>query len=278
MSAATRPTHIILPRYREPWGSYLRELWRYRELLVVLTWRDLKLRYKQTALGVAWVVLQPVSSIVVFSLLFGRLARLPSDGVPYPIFALIGFLPWSYFATNVGRGTLSLLNHRELVNKVYFPRLLLPAGVVFAGMMDYLLGGCLLAGMLVYYGITPSALSLITVPALTLVMISLALGFNMLFGAMAVRYRDVTHVLPFFMQLWMFATPVVYPVSMIPRHWRWIAGLNPLSGIIEGLRAAILGRPCDLHTLEVSLFMSIFFLCFGAYYFKLVERTFADVI
>jgi lipopolysaccharide transport system permease protein len=256
----------------------LGELWSYRELVYFLAWREVKIRYKQTALGACWAVLQPLAAMGIFSLVFGRLARLPSDGVPYPLFSLAALVPWTYFSTGIGQAANSLVGNQHLLRKVYFPRLALPLAAVLAAGVDFLIAFALLLIACLAYGVTPGprALWLLPVTALAL---AAALGVGLWLAAYNVRYRDVRYALPFLTQLWLYATPVVYPSSLLPSEWRTFAALNPLVGVVEGFRWALLGtasRPGPL--LAVSALSALALLASGVAYFRRVERHFADIV
>jgi homopolymeric O-antigen transport system permease protein len=255
----------------------LRELWAYRELLYFLTWRDLKVRYKQTVLGVTWVVLQPLLSTIVFSVFLGKLARVPSDGIPYPIFVYIGLLPWTFFSAAVTNSSNSLVGSSHLITKVFFPRLIIPCSAVAARLVDLAISFVILFGMMAYYGVLVSKnnlMLLLLVPLITL----FALGFGMWASAVNVKYRDVGVVLPVLMQFWMFASPVVYPLSLVPAQWQRVYTLNPLTGIIEGFRSALLGREFDLVALSTSTVLTLALLVYSAYAFRRMEKEFADIV
>jgi lipopolysaccharide transport system permease protein len=255
----------------------LRELLVYRELLFFLAWRDVKVRYKQTALGVAWAVLQPLLAMVLFTLVFGRLAKVPSDGIPYPLFSYAALLPWTFFSNAVTTSGTSVVGSAQLITKVYFPRLIIPGAAVAATLVDFAIALGLLAVLMMVYGagVGPGVLLMLPLVLLTVI---LALGVGAWTAAMTVRYRDFRHALPFAMQLWLFATPVIYPASLVPSAWRPLLMLNPLTGIIEGYRAALFGRPLDLASLALSTVVSFFALWWGARTFRGMERTFADII
>jgi lipopolysaccharide transport system permease protein len=256
----------------------LRELWQYRELLYILIWRDIKVRYKQTAVGAAWAVIQPFLAMVVFSLIFGRLAKIPSEGLPYPIFAYSALLPWQFFAKALTEASTSLVVNERVITKVYFPRLLVPTAVVLAGLLDFGIAFLILLGMMVFYGITPSWFILF-VPLFLLLAIITALGVSFWLSALDVEYRDVRYTLPFLTQLWFFATPVVYPSTIVPPSWRALYGLNPMVGVIEGFRWALLGSaPPDLRMLLVSSLLASLLFMSGLIYFRRMERTLADRI
>ncbi len=261
------------------WASLrLRELWEYRELLYFLIWRDVQVRYKQTVLGVGWAVVQPFLTMVVFSAIFGAFAKIPSDGVPYPIFAFTALLPWNYFAGAFSKAGTSLVNSAHLISKVYFPRLVIPIAAAAAGLVDSALAFVVLLGMMVFYGIRPSA-QLWMLPFYLLLALACALAVGLWLAALNVRYRDVNHIIPFLVQLWMYASPVAYPSSMIPTQWRMLYGLNPMAGVIEGFRMALLGTSAlDWSLLGLSAVITLALLVSGAFYFRRTERSFADVI
>jgi len=257
----------------------LKEIWAYRELLVFMIWRDIIVRYKQTLLGATWAIVRPVSSMVVFSLFFGQLANMPSDNLPYPIFNYAALLPWTFFANGLTRVTGSIVGSSGLIKKVYFPRLIIPLSGVFGGIPDFALAFLVLIGMMVYYGIYPSWASIIWLPLLLLLASITALGIGLWMAALNALYRDVGHVVTFIVQLWMFATPIVYPASIISEPWRTIYGLNPMVGVIEGFRWSLLnsGNPPGLMVL-LSTIVSVLVLISGLFYFRRMEKTFADVV
>lgn len=255
----------------------LRELWTYRELLYFLTWRDIKIRYKQTLLGATWAVIQPLFAMLLFTLFFGRLARMPSDNIPYPLFAYAGLLPWTFFANAVTNSGNSLVGSTSLITKVYFPRVIIPAAAVAAGLLDFAIGFLLLIPLLIYYGVTLTW-SLLLLPLFIILVTLLALGVGMWTSALNVRYRDVRYALPFVIQLWLFASPVIYPSSIMPAKWRWVLLLNPMTGIIEGFRSSLFGRSFDWTAILVAAALTLIFLFYSAYFFRRVEETFADVV
>lgn len=254
-----------------------RELWDFRELLYFLVWRDAKVRYKQTVLGALWSVLQPLLMMAVFAVFFGRLARVPSDGQPYPLFAFTALVPWTYFATALSAGAQSLVGSQQLISKVYFPRLIIPLAAIATPIIDFAIAGALLALMLLWYGVTPSA-GFFLVPAFALLAVATALAATLWFSALNVEYRDVRYVLPFTMQFWMFATPVAYPASLVPDVWRPLYGLNPLATVVEGFRWGLLGTPAPGWMAAVSVVIVAVALVGGIAYFRRMEGTFADVI
>jgi lipopolysaccharide transport system permease protein len=279
----SRPPAAALPMtILEPLNGWvairLRELWAYRELLYFLIWRDVKVRYKQTVLGGAWAILQPVLTTIVFSAIFGNLAKVPSDGIPYPVFAFAALLPWQFFAYAINQSGNSLVLNQQLVTKVYFPRLLIPLASVLAGLVDFAIGFVVLVGMLVYYGIAPRA-AVLTLPFFLLLEIATALGVGLWLAALNVQYRDVRFIVPFLTQFWLFITPVAYASSLIPQRWRLLYGLNPMVGVIEGFRWAVLGtETADIALIAVSGLVVITVLVTGAAYFVRMEQTFSDVI
>lgn len=258
--------------------SELREVWRHRELLYFLAWRDIKIRYKQTALGASWAILQPVLTMLIFSVVFGRLARIPSDGVPYPAFAYAALLPWLFFANAITLSSMSLVMAPDLVTKVYFPRLTIPIASTLGGLLDVFIGGLVLIVLGVYYGIFTGLHALAVVPLLLLALVT-ALGVGFWLSALNVQYRDVRFAVPFLVQVWLFATPVAYPSSLISEPLRTIFGLNPMVGVVEGFRWALLGTSSAPGPMvAASAGMAVFLLVSGALYFKRVEDRFADVI
>lgn len=270
------PVTIIRPS--QGWVSLkLHELWEYRELLYFLTWRDVKVRYKQTALGAAWAIIQPLFTMVVFSLFFGRLAGIPSDGVPYPIFSYTALLPWSYFAQALTQSSNSLVGSANLLSKVYFPRLVIPLSAVLGGVLDFAIAFVVLLGMMVFYQIAPTP-AIALLPLFLLLALVTALGVGLWLSALNVEYRDVRYTLPFLTQFWLFATPVAYPSSLLSEPWRTIYGVNPMVGVVEGFRWALLGTNPPGPMLLVSAAVAIALLVSGAFYFRRMERTFADVV
>ena len=256
----------------------LRDLWAYRELLYFLTWRDLKVRYKQTALGVAWAVIQPLFTMLIFTLFFGRLAKVPSDGVPYPVFVYAGLLLWTFFSNAVSHSGNSLVGNSNLLTKVYFPRAIIPGAAVAAGLVDLFIAFGVLVVLMIYYHVSISW-TIILLPALIGLTTLLALGMGMWTSALNVKYRDIRYALPFIIQLWMFVSPVIFPASFVPEKWRWAMALNPLTGIIEGFRSALFGRtPFDWFAIGISTAITFAILLYAAYTFRRMERTFADIV
>jgi lipopolysaccharide transport system permease protein len=254
-----------------------RDLWAYRGLLYFLIWRDLKVRYKQTALGVAWVVVQPLLTTAVFTVFLGKLARVPSDGLPYPLFAYAGLLPWTVFSGAVSTSSNSLVGNAHLITKVYFPRSIIPLATIAARLLDVAIAFVLLLAMALYYRV-PFGWGMLMLPVCVVLMTLLALGLGMATSALNVKYRDVGMVMPLLLQLWMFASPVVYPSSMVPAAWRWLYDLNPMVGIIEGFRAALLGGDFGWTALAASAAVTLFLLVFAAVSFRRMESLFADIV
>ena len=256
----------------------LGEIWEYRELLYFLTWRDIKVRYKQTALGAAWAIIQPFFTMLVFSLFFGRLAKIPSDGVPYPIFSFAALVPWTFFANGLSQSSNSLVGSSNLITKVYFPRLIIPISAVISGVIDFALAMVVLFAMMIYYGVSPT-INVLFLPLFVLLAFVTSLGVGLWLSALNVEYRDVRYVLPFVVQFWMFATPIAYPSTLLHDPWRTIYGLNPMVGVIEGFRWALLGtQTAPGPIIFVSSLAAILILLFGAFYFRRMEKTFADVV
>jgi len=276
--AVIEETSTIVIRPSRGWVSLdLRDLWRYRELLYFLTWRDIKVRYKQTVFGAAWAILQPFFTMIVFSVFFGQLAKVPSDGIPYPIFAYCALLPWSYFAGALDRASNSLVGSSHLITKVYFPRLAIPISAVLAGLVDFGIAFVVLLGMMVYYGFAPTAAAL-TLPFFLFLAVATALAVGLWLSALNVQYRDVRYTVPFLTQFWLFATPIAYPSSLVPERWRAWYGLNPMAGVVEGFRWALLGKEPPGPLLVVSTVVVALLLIGGLYYFRRMEKTFADVV
>ncbi len=269
--------NIIRPARR--WVSLdLAELLAYRELLFFFIWRDVKVRYKQTALGAAWAIIQPFFTMVVFSIFFGWLAGIPSEGVPYPIFTYTALVPWTYFANALTQASNSLVDHERMITKVYFPRLLIPMASVLAGLVDFVIAFTILIGMMLWYGLVPTT-AIWTVPLFILMATVTASGVSLWLAALNVQYRDVRYVVPFLVQFWLFATPIAYPSSLVPEQWRPLYGLNPMAGVVEGFRWALLGRAeAPNALLTVSILTVIVVLIGGMYYFRRMEETFADVV
>jgi len=259
-------------------GLNFRELWNFRELLYFLIWRDLKVRYKQTVLGAAWAIIQPFLTMLVFSLFFGRLAHVPSDGLPYPLFAFTGLVPWTFFANALAQSSNSLIGSQHLITKVYFPRLVIPISSVLSGILDFAIAFLVLIGMVLYYGIIPG-IACLMLPLFFLLALITVLGAGLWLSALNVEFRDVRYIVPFLIQFWLFSTPIAYPSSLLSEPWRTIYGLNPMVGVVEGFRWALLKTTnTPGATLIVSAIAAIGLLITGALYFRRMERTFADVV
>ena len=257
---------------------HLGELWEYRELIYFLVWRDIKVRYKQTAIGAAWVILQPLVTMLIFTIIFGLLIRVPSEGLPYSVFVYTALVPWSYFSEAISRGGVSLVANTNLISKVYFPRLVIPISAVVTPVIDFVLSFFILLGLITWFNIKPTW-AIATLPILLLFTMVTALAVSFWFSAANVRYRDVSYTIPFLIQVWMFASPIVYPISIIPGKWRLLYSLNPLVGVVEGFRWALLGKQSpNFWAMGISAASLIVILLAGATYFKKMERSFADVI
>lgn len=277
-SATVQPQHQVLIDAEERISVFgLGEIWRFRELLYFLIWRDIKIRYKQTVLGAAWAIFQPLFAMLLFTLFFGKLARIPSDNVPYPLFAYAGLLPWTFFANAVTNSSNSLVGSSSLITKVYFPRLIIPVAAVAAGLLDLAIAFVLLIPLLVYYGIVPGP-SVLFLPIFVLLTTLLAIGVGLWSAALNVKYRDVRYALPFLIQLWLFASPVIYPLSLVPDRWRWVLQLNPMTGFIEGFRASLFGRAPDIQAIAIGVVVTLLVLLIGIFTFRRIEESFADVI
>ncbi len=270
-------TIVIEPR-KKLLDLDLKAIWEYRELLYFLVWRDLKVRYRQTVIGIGWVVLQPLLTMILFTIIFGRLAKIPSEGVPYPIFAYAALLPWTLFASSLTRGGQSVVADAHLVSKIYFPRLILPLCGILSPMVDFAISLAIFIPMMIWFGILPGW-GVVALPAFLLFLLFTALAVGLWLSALNVSYRDVGHTIPFLVQIWMFASPVAYPVSLVPKNWRMLYGLNPMAGVIEGFRWALLGKESpDFALIGMSIGMVLALLIPGLIYFKYTERTFADVV
>jgi lipopolysaccharide transport system permease protein len=282
MGSGNDAVRTVVNPARKTLRAELREVWNYRELLFYLAWRDIKVRYKQAVLGIAWIVVQPVVSIVIFSLLFGRLLKVPSGDVPYPVFAYAALLPWNYFAGSLTRASGSLVGSASLYTKVYFPRLVVPLSAILGGLVDLAISFFVLFGLMLVYRIPPSLLML-TLPVFILLASLTALAFSLWLSALNVRYRDIGHLVPFLVQIWMYATPVVYGTDLIPGQWRSLLALNPMTTVTEGFRWALVGGPPPGSTTSPilvggSLALVAVVLVGGIIYFRHTEQTFADVV
>lgn len=253
------------------------ELWRYRELLVALAMRDIKVRYKQTVLGIAWAVIQPLTAMMIFTVIFGRLAKIPSDGFPYPVFVFSGLLAWNFFSSAVNTGSTSLLSAGGMISKVYFPRIIVPLATIGVSTIDFLVAVVILFGLMLFYGVGFS-LSIALVPLLFFGLALTAIGVSTWLSAVTVAYRDFRYVVPFMLQIWMYVTPVIYPLTFIPEAYRWLLTLNPVLGWVEAIRAAFLGRAIDWNLVGISSLLTFILLFLGIRYFEKAERRFADII
>jgi lipopolysaccharide transport system permease protein len=278
-ASTTHDEPVLIIEPSKGWTDLkLKELWEYRELAYFLVWREVKVRYKQTAIGAAWALIQPLFTMLVFSLFFGRLAKMPSDGIPYPVFSLAGLVPWNYFATSLGQSSQSLVASSNLVTKVYFPRLIIPIASTLSGLVDFALAFVMLLIFMATRGVWPTG-NVIWLPFFLLLALVTALGVGLWLSALNVEYRDVRFVVPFLTQFWMFATPIAYPSSLLQEPWRSVYGINPMVGVVEGFRWALLGtKTAPWGVTLASTVAAALLLVSGAYYFRRMERTFADRI
>ncbi|HNR02790.1 MAG TPA: ABC transporter permease [Anaerolineaceae bacterium] len=274
-----KPPVVIIKPSRGWVGLKLSDLWLYRELVYFLTWRDIKVRYKQSVLGILWAILKPFMAMVVFTIFFGNFAKIPSDGVPYPIFSYTATLPWELFAAALGVASRSMVSNSNMVSKIYFPRMIIPLASVMSSVVDFLIGFTILIGMMIFYKVTPT-IAILWLPLLILLALVTALGVGFWSSALMVRYRDVGYIMPFIANLWMYLTPVVYPSSMIPEKWRLLYALNPMTGVVEGFRYALLGTTQSVSSgmILVSSLIAIIVLISGMFYFRRMEKQFADMI
>lgn len=272
------PSYIITPPrglVRINWG----ELWRFRELFYILSWRDIKVRYKQTYLGVAWAIFQPITTMVIFTVFFGRLAKIQTDGVPYPIFVYAGLLFWTYYMTALNNATSSLIDNENIIKKVYFPRLILPVSTTITPIVDFLMALIVLFGLMIYYQYTPSLLGILAIPVLLFISMIAASGLGLFLASVNAKYRDVRYILPFFIQLLLYITPVIYPVSLIPNQWQALLYLNPMTGVISLARYLLLDQgTINWQYMAISLASAIIVFFLGLIYFRKTERFFADLI
>jgi len=276
-TAEPRPTVIIEPR-RGLFHLDLAAVWQHRELLYFLVWRDLKIRYKQSIIGVGWAIIQPLVSMLIFTVIFGHLAKIPSDGIPYPLFAYCALLPWNYFSGALQRSIASVVGDAHLVSKVYFPRLILPIAGTISGIVDFSISFLLLLIMMLWYGVVVTS-SILAIPLFIILALVTALAVGLWLSALNVRYRDVGHAMPFLVQIWMYCSPVVYPVSMIPEKYRLLYSLNPMAGVIEGFRWALLGKAApDFTVMAASALVVLVLLTGGLIFFRNMDSTFADVV
>jgi lipopolysaccharide transport system permease protein len=279
VSAPIESSQVVVIQPSEGWVPLdLKGLWQYRELLYFLCWRDIKVRYKQTVLGAAWAIIQPFFTMVVFSLFFGRLAKIPSDGLPYTVFCYAALVPWTFFANGLSQASDSLVSNSNLIKKVYFPRLVIPIATVLSGIVDFVLAFLVLLGMMFYYGLTPT-IHILLLPIFLLLALVTALGVALWLSAMNVQFRDVRYVIPFVVQFWLFATPIAYPSSLLSEPWRTFYGINPMVGVVEGFRWALLGTDAGLSLMSlVSSITAVVILITGLFYFRRMEKSFADTV
>ena len=272
-------TPVIRIEPSKGWVSLkLKEVWEYRELLYFLIWRDTKVKYKQTVLGIGWAIIQPFFTMVVFSIFFGKLAKIPSDGIPYPIFAYAGLVPWTFFSNSLSKGSNSLVSSSNLIKKIYFPRLIIPVSSVLSGLVDFILAFLVLIGMMFYFDLLPG-LRIIWLPLFLSLSLFTSLAVSLWLSAMNVQFRDVQYITPFLTQFWLFATPIAYPSSLLSEPWRTIYGLNPMAGVVEGFRWALLNTDtAPGPMIIVSSFVTMLLLISGALYFRRLEKSFADVV
>lgn len=269
---------IIRPKNKW-WQFNWKEIWLFRDLFYFLTWRDVKVKYKQTVVGALWAIFQPFITMIIFTVFFGNLAKMPSDGIPYPIFVYTGLLFWTLFNTGLSSASNSFVMNEKIITKIYFPRIILPISSIITSVVDFLVAAVILGGMMIYYSYSPSLIGLLLIPVLILLTLFSTMGIGLFLASINVKYRDVRFILPFFIQTLLFITPVIYPVSIAPERFRWILGLNPMSGVIDAARAGILGtREIDWLLLGVSIVSTVFYCVLGYLYFKKTERYFADVI
>jgi lipopolysaccharide transport system permease protein len=272
------PEHQVVIEPSKGWAPLnLRDLWAYRGLLYFLCWRDIKVRYKQTALGAGWAIIQPVMTMILFTVVFGHFAKIPSDGVPYPIFSYCGLLPWTFFAYALTQSTNSLVGNANLISKVYFPRLVIPVASALAGLVDLAIAFLVLIGLMIYYHVTPTP-AIVLLPLFVLLALAAALAAGIWLSALNVQYRDVRYTVPFLTQFWLFATPIAYPISLISGKWHLVFALNPMTGVVEGFRWALLGQRLDVGALLLSSGVTILALIGGLFYFRRMEQRFADVV
>jgi lipopolysaccharide transport system permease protein len=277
-SALEHVPEVVLEPARGWFSLRLKELWTYRELLYFFIWREIKVRYKQTVLGASWALLQPVLTMIIFSIIFGRLAKLDSEGIPYPVFTYAALLPWQLFSRALSDASASLVSAQSMITKVYFPRLFLPAAAVLSGLVDFAIAFIVMLGLMLFYGITPT-LAILTLPLFLLLAVITAMAVGMWLSALNVKYRDVKYVTPFLVQLWLYGTPIAYSAKLIPEQFRILYGLNPMAGVVNGFRWALLGEEASLDPLLFpSIIMVLILFVSGLIYFQRTEQTFADVV
>lgn len=277
--AEIKENYELIIKPRKKWFDLnLKELWFYRELAFIFAWRDIKVRYKQTAIGIIWAILQPVLTVAIFSFFFGKLANLPSDGIPYPVFAFVGIVFWSYFSISLTNSSNTIIENENIVKKIYFPRLILPLASAITPLIDLFIALLVLVALMLYYGFVPTLLSIIFIPFLLLISLLASSGMGLFLASINFKYRDVRYALPFFIQLFMYLTPVIYPPSILGEKYQWILSLNPMTGVIETARAVFFGvNPINFNSLFISIGISIALFLFGVFRFKKTERFFADL-
>lgn len=274
-------TPLIIIRPHKGWWPHIdfKELWRYRELAYFFAWRNIKIRYKQTAIGALWAIFQPLIAMIIFTVFFGRLTKMPSDNIPYPVFVYVGLILWLYFSFSLTHSSNSMVINAEMVKKIYFPRLIVPISSSLVGLIDFAVASIILIGLMFYYQYTPNPIGVVLVPLLLFITFLTSAGLGCFLAAVNVKYRDVRYVVPFFIQMLLFLTPVIYPVSILGDKYKWALAINPMSGVIEAARSAIFGvKPVDWHLLIISLIVSMALFIFGVFYFRKTERFFADII
>lgn len=280
MNLKTIPENLIIIKPQMGWLNIdIRELWEYRELVYFFVWRDIKIRYKQAAIGVLWVVFQPLAVMVIFTVFFGNFAKMPSDNIPYPVFIYSGLILWNYFSFGLSHSSDSMVSNASIIQKIYFPRLIIPVSSSLIGLIDFSIAAIILVGLMIYYHFMANIVILVYLPILILITFLSSVGLGCFFASVNVKYRDVRYAIPFFIQTLMFLTPVIYPISMLGNKYKWLLSLNPMSGVIETARGIIFGhRPVDWRLLSLSFLVSLILFIFGIMYFRKTERYFADII
>lgn len=280
MSEKASSENLIVVKPTKGWLNIgLKELWDYRELIYFFVWRDIKVRYKQTAIGALWAIFQPFAAMLIFTLFFGKFAKIPSDNIPYPVFVYVGILLWNYFSFGLSHSSESMVSNANIIQKIYFPRLIIPISSSLIGLIDFAIASLILIGLMAYYRFIPNITIVIYLPPLILITFLSSVGLGCFFASVNVKYRDVRYVIPFFIQMFMFLTPVIYPMSMLGAKFKWFLSLNPMSGVIEAARSVVFGdRVVDWHLLSISIVISLVLFIFGIMYFRKTERYFADII
>lgn len=280
MSGRTSSESLIIVKPAKAWLNIgLKELWDYRELIYFFVWRDIKVRYKQTAIGALWAIFQPFAAMLIFTLFFGKFAKIPSDNIPYPVFVYVGLLLWNYFSFGLSHSSESMVSNANIIQKIYFPRLIIPISSSLIGLIDFAIASLILIGLMAYYRFIPNITIVIYLPLLILITFLSSVGLGCFFASVNVKYRDIRYVIPFFIQMFMFLTPVIYPISILGAKFKWLFSLNPMSGVIEAARSVVFGnRVVDWHFLSISITVSLVLFIFGIMYFRKTERYFADII